>query len=319
VLLTGSTGFVGEHTSAALVASGFTVRQASRQAVPPSATTERAVERVLVGEVGPESDWAEALRGVDVVVHLAARVHVMDETESDPLGEFRRVNVEGTRRLARQAADAGVRRFVFVSSVKVNGEETTGERFRAEDAPAPADPYGVSKWEAEGALREIEAATGLEVVVVRPPLVYGPGVRANFFRLLEGVSRGVPFPFARVENRRSLVFVRNLADALARCATHPAAAGRTFLVSDGTPVSTADLVRGIARAMGRPPRLLPVPPSWLELAGRLAGRTDVVRRLLGSLEVDDRAIRDALGWEPPFTMEEGLLETVAWSRENPAR
>jgi nucleoside-diphosphate-sugar epimerase len=317
VLLTGSTGFVGGHTSAALVASGLTVRQASRRAVAASPTAERGMERVVVGEVGPETDWAEALRGVDVVVHLAARVHVMDETEADPLGEFRRVNVEGTRRLARQAADAGVRRFVFVSSVKVNGEETTGEQFREDDAPAPADPYGVSKWEAERALRDIEAATGLEVVVVRPPLVYGPGVRANFLRLLEGVSRGVPFPFARVENRRSLVFVRNLADALARCATHPAAAGRTFLVSDGTPVSSADLVRGIARAMGRRPRLVPVPPSWLELAARLAGRAEVVRRLLGSLEVDDRAIRDALGWKPPFAMEEGLVETVAWWRENP--
>jgi UDP-glucose 4-epimerase len=257
--------------------------------------------------LAPSTDWSTALNGVSVVVHCAARVHVMRDTSVDPLEEFRRVNVQGTLNLARQAAAAGVRRFVFVSSIKVNGEATQpGCPFTADDILAPLDPYGVSKMEAEQALREIVRQTGMEVVIIRPPLVYGPGVKANFAAMMRWLQRGVPLPLGAIHNQRSLVALDNLVDLIMTCIKHPAAANQTFLVSDGEDASTTELLRRMGQAMGHPARLLPVPASWLKLAAGLIDKRDVAQRLCGSLQVDISKTRELLGWVPPVSLDEGL-------------
>jgi len=248
------------------------------------------------------------------VTHLAARVHIMNDTVTDPLTEFRKVNVDGTLKLARDAAVAGVRRFVYISSIKVNGEESS-ESYTPDSPASPSDPYGISKWEAEVGLHKIASETGLEVVVVRPTLVYGPGVKANFLNMMKIICKSIPLPFASIRNRRSLIYVGNLVDALAVCATHPDAAGKTYMVSDGEDVSTPDLIRRTASALGVPVRLLPFPVSLMKLLGKLTGKGGVVNRLTGSLTVDSSKIRRELGWVPPFTMEEGLLETAAWYKK----
>lgn len=307
ILVTGANGFVGRALCAVLAERGHLVVAVVRPGRAAPARTEAAV----VGDLDGDTDWSKALHGVDAVVHLAARVHVMRDEADDPLAEFRRVNVAGTRRLAEQAAAAGVRRLVFVSSVKVNGDNSPGRPFTDADPPAPPDAYGLSKHEAEMALAAVAAATGLETVVVRPPLVYGPGAAGNFRVLLDAVRRGLPLPLAAVRNRRSLVFVGNLVDALALCAEHPAAAGRTYFVRDGEDVSTAQLFRLLARALGRPARLWPLPPALLRAAATLLGRTAAADRVLGSLQVDDGALRLSLGWRPPFTLAEGLALTVS--------
>ncbi len=321
VLVTGASGFVGRELCACLEAGEHEVVRAARQ--PRGEGGD-----VIVGDIGLDTDWRFALtpspsplgRGesVDVVVHLAARVHVMHDEATDPLAEFRKVNVEGTLNLARQAAAAGVRRFVFLSSVKVNGEGRDVP-YRETDAAAPQDAYAVSKWEAEQGLMAIAQETGMEVVILRPPLVYGPGVGANFLRLLRMVERGVPLPLGAIDNRRSLLYLGNLVDAIALCLAHPAAANRTYLVADGEDVSTPELIRRLAALMGGPARLWPVPPGLLELAGKLVGKSAEVQRLLGSLAVDSGAIRRELGWQPPFTLEEGLAETVRWYRGSQLR
>jgi len=235
----------------------------------------------------------------------------MDDPSADPLTEFRKVNVEGTAQLALEAAKAGVKRLVYISSIKVNGEESA-IAYSTDSPVAPSDPYGISKWEAEEALRRIEAETGLEVVVVRPTLVYGPGVKANFLNMMKIISKGIPLPLASINNKRSLIYVGNLVDALAVCATHPAAAGKTYLVSDGEDVSTPELLRRVAFALGVPARLLQFPVLLMKLLGKLTGKSGAVNRLTGSLTVDSSKIRQELGWTPPFSMEEGLLETAAW-------
>lgn len=267
-----------------------------------------------MGELGPGTAWTDALRGVDVVFHLAARVHQLEDTAADPAAEYRRVNAAGTEHLARCAAARGVRRMVLVSSVKVNGESRE-QPYRDDEAPAPADPYGVSKLEAEQALARVARATGLEAVVLRPPLVYGPGVKANVLRLLRAVDSGLPLPLGGVRNRRSLVFSGNLVDALVACGTHPGAPGHTYLVSDGEDVSTPGLIRAIAAALGRSARLVPVPFPLLRAAGAILGKGAAVERLGGSLMVDSSGIRRELGWAPPFTLREGLERTAAWYRE----
>ena len=236
----------------------------------------------------------------------------MHDTSADPLEEFRKVNLHSTTNLARQAAQAGVKRLVYVSSIKVNGEETReGQKFSETDPPAPQDPYAISKWEAEQALHRVAGETGLEVVIVRPPLVYGPGVKGNFAQMLNVVAKGIPLPFASVRNLRSLIYVGNLADALIACAIHPAAAGQTYLVCDGEDVSTPDLLRQLATGMGVLARLLPCPPALLRLAGKLTGKSHQMGRLLDSLQVDGGKIRRDLGWRPPYTLREGLQNTVA--------
>lgn len=310
VLVTGATGFIGHQLCGRLLAESVRVRGAVRGA-ERSAILPDGVEAAPIGSIGAATDWSPALRGVDTVVHLAARVHVMDDGAANPLMEYRSVNVDGTARLARQAAASGVRRLVFISSVKVNGEGRICP-YTEQDVPSPLDPYGISKWEAEQMLRVIAAETGLEVVVLRLPLVYGPGVKANFLRLLETVSRGAPLPVSRIHNRRSLLFSGNLVDAIVACSSHPKAVGQTFLVSDGEDVSTSDLVRLVAFALGRPAWLFPVPPPLLRLAGKLAGKSAAVDRLLGSLAVDASKVRNVLGWAPPFSMAEGLGITAEW-------
>lgn len=313
-LVTGARGFVGNALCERLAAGGIAVRRAVRTADTAAA---HGADHVVVGDIGGATDWASALSGVDTVVHLAARVHVMQDDADDPLGAFRAVNVEGTRRLASAAARAGVRRLVYLSSVKVNGEATHGRAFTERDVPHPQDPYGISKCEAEAALREIAAATGLEVVILRPPLIYGPVVKANFLRMMRWVDRGLPLPLGAVANRRSLVYVGNLVDAIVRCLDHPAVAGGTFLVDDGEPVSTARLLREIGSALGRPARLFPVPPGLLLAAASLTGRRADASRLLGDLVVDGSTLRRALGWQPPFRRQEGLTATAQWFRSAP--
>jgi len=302
IAVTGASGFVGGAVVASLVRSGRDVRPLSRQ---PNAGM------VPVGNIGPDTDWSQVLQGVTSVIHCAARVHVMRETRADALAAFRSVNTEGTRRLAEQAAKAGVKRLVFVSSVKVHGEATKpGVPFRAVDAPAPQDAYGQSKWEAEQALWSVCNATGLEGVVVRPPLVYGPGVGANMARLMKLVASGLPLPLRSIRNRRSLVALDNLTDLLVRCIDHPAAADQTFLVSDDEDLSTPDLIRQMAQAMGRHARLVPVPVILLRLGGSLTGQRAAVDRLVDSLQVDVTLTREALNWTPPLSALEGMQEMV---------
>jgi len=264
-----------------------------------------------VGEINSRTDWSAALAGVDCMIHCAARAHVMHETESDALAAYRAVNVDGSRQLAAQAAAAGVRRLVYLSSVKVNGEQTApGAPFSFAGAPAPEDAYGISKWEAEQALWDVSAKTGLEVVVVRPPLVYGPGVKGNLARLLRLARSGLPLPLGAVQNKRSLIGLDNLVDLLIRCVDHPAAAGETFLVSDGEDLSTPDLLRHMAAAMGRSPRLVPVPLPLLRLAGSALGKRAEIDRLVGSLQIDSCHTRQVLGWTPPVSVEEGIRRMV---------
>lgn len=308
ILVTGASGFVGRVLCRQLVADGHDVVGSTRSA----ADLEPDVRRIVVPTLAADTDWGAALEGVDVVMHLAARVHVMHDDAADPLTAFQAANLHGSANLARQAAAARVRRFVYISSVKVHGEYTDGKPFSEADTPRPQDPYGQSKWQAEKALHEICRETGMELVIIRPPLVYGPGVRANFYRLLRLADRAWPLPLGSVTNRRGMIFVDNLVDALALCATHPAAAGQTYLVSDGEDVSVPQLIREIAEAMGRPARLPPFPPGLLRFAAMLCGKSAAADRLLGSLELDVGAIRQTLGWQPPYTRQQGLRATVDW-------
>lgn len=304
VLVTGASGFVGSALCARLLRDGGSVRAAVRSLN----SQPGGAEAFAIRSVSSETDWTPALRNVEQVVHLAARVHLMNDKSSDPLAEFRRVNVEGTAALARQAAVAGVRRFVYLSSAKVNGEFTeAGHPFTADDAPAPEDSYGVSKYEAEQLLRQFAAETGMEVVIIRPPLVYGPGVKANFESMMRWLARGVPLPLAAVtENRRSLVALDNLVGLIVTCLNHPAAASQTFLVSDGEDLSTAELLKRMGAAMGQPARLFYMPPALLKLGATLLNKSGIYQRLCGSLQLDIAKTRHLLDWTPPVSVDEGL-------------
>ena len=304
VLVTGADGFIGQMLCRLLVGHGFPLRTAVRF----SGGTQPA-QQVVVGDIHGQTEWSEALVGVAAVVHLAAHVHARG-TNEDQDDLYFQVNTEGTLNLARQAAAVGVRRLIFVSTIKVLGEGRE-EPYSEVDNPQPQDAYGLSKLRAEEGLRQIAAETGLEVCILRPPLVYGPGVRANFLQLLRWVDRGVPLPLAAVTNRRSLVAVGNLVDAIITCIDHPAAGNATFHVADGVPVSTPELIRKMSVALGRTPRLWPLPMTWLRAAARTTGQTERYERLAGSLAVDDSLIRARLGWRPPQSMEEALTETVA--------
>ena len=316
VLVTGANGFVGWHLCRSLLEAGFSVRAAVRDKGRSRYLENMGCKPVAVCDIDADTDWTQALQGVDRVVHLAARVHVMDKRERDSLDEYRRVNVLGTQRLAEQATAVGVRRLVYLSSVKVNGEISVNHHaIRESDPPAPQDPYGQSKWEAEQVLHRIAAGTGLEVVILRPPLIYGPGVGANFLALMKAVARGVPMPLGSIHNARSLLYVGNLVDAIVRCLDHLDAAGQTYLVSDSEAVSTPALVRKLAVALGCPVRLIPVPPALLRLAGRLTGRGAVVNRLTGSLVVDTAKIGRDLQWRPPYSLEQGLRAAAAAYRK----
>lgn len=305
LLVTGANGFVGGAFVRRLgVEHDLNVRAIVRK---PGSADARNVEYLPLGDLDAHTDWRRALSGISVVVHVAARAHVMNETVADPDAAYRQANTDVTLSLARQAAAGGVRRFVFVSSVKVHGETSEpGRPLREQDPRSPVDPYGRSKLEAELGLREIEAATGMSVVCVRPPLVYGPGVRANFARLVDAVRKGWPLPLGALRNARSLVGLDNLVDFLRVCAVHPQAAGQDFFVSDGEDLSTPELLRRVARALGRQPVLLPVPVPVLRLAGALTGRSAAVERLCGSLQVSIDNARHRLGWHPPVSVDAQL-------------
>ncbi len=299
ILITGANGFVGR----ALI-----VESRNRQIETRGANRREATgNEVEIGEIDAETDWANALRNVDCVVHTAARVHVMRESAGDPARLFQAVNVDGTLNLARQAIAAGVRRFIFISSIKVNGESTvSGRPFTATDKPQPTDAYAISKFEAEEGLRQLASDSKIEVVIIRPPLVYGPGVKGNFARLVEWLAKGLPLPLGAVDNRRSLVALDNLVDLILTCIEHPEAANRTWLVSDGEDVSTAALLRRLGDALGRRARLLPVPPALLKFAAAMVGRRDEAGRLIESLQVDIAPTRELLGWKPPVSLDEAL-------------
>lgn len=314
ILVTGANGFVGSALCARLLMEGIAVHAAVRSpsSAPP---TSPMLQPFTVGEIGQEMNWEAALKEVSVVIHLAARVHMMSDDAVDPLHEFLKINHDATANLARQAAASGVKRFIYLSSIKVNGEYAGREApFKETDAPNPQDPYAISKLSAEEALRAISSETGMEVVIVRPPLVYGPKVKANFAKLLKLVDKGIPLPLGRVENQRSLVFVGNLCDALLQCALNPAAVGRTYLISDGEDVSSAELVRNIAFALNRPVRLLPIPVIMMRTAARLLGKRAAVERLTQSLVVDNSSICRELAWSPPYTLAQGLQLTADWYR-----
>ncbi|MCQ2029692.1 UDP-glucose 4-epimerase family protein [Stutzerimonas zhaodongensis] len=304
VLVTGASGFLGSALLPVLKHQGHDVVATTRSSV--SAPVD-GVDYRVVGDLSSAQDWHSPLHDIDVVVHTAARVHVMDESSNDPLQAFRLVNVFATLHLARQAVEAGVSRFVFISSIKVSGEQTRPDApFRADGDPRPIDPYGVSKREAEDGLQALAAETGMEVVIVRPPLVYGPGVKGNFASMIKLVEKGVPLPLGAIHNKRSLVSIGNLVDLIIRCLNHPAAANQVFLAGDGEDLSTTELLRGVGRAMGKPVWLIPVPASVLRLSATLLGKKAMAQRLLGSLQVDISKAHDLLGWTPPHTLEEGL-------------
>tara|TARA_B100000686_G_scaffold329573_1_gene390900 strand:- start:2920 stop:3897 length:978 start_codon:yes stop_codon:yes gene_type:complete len=309
ILVTGASGFIGSAVVAELaVRSRICVIAASRKRLRVDAGVVRTV---TAPELSSDADWRIALRGVDTVVHSAARVHVLDDKTDNPLAAYRHANVGGTLALANQAATMGVQRFIFLSSIKVNGEATTDEPFCACDTPAPEDDYGISKWEAEQALHELAESSGMEVVIVRSPLVYGPGVKANYESLLRALWRRWPLPLAAASsNRRSLLYLGNLIDLLTLCLEHPKAAGRTFLVADGEDLSTVDLLQRQGKAMGLSPKLWDWSPGTVRFGARLLGREAVYERLFGSLQVDIGETQRTLDWSPPFSVEEGLVETA---------
>ena len=300
VFLTGATGFIGGRLLQTLTNQGFGVTCAVRREgfVLPAAN-------IAVGSLDIEADWSTALQGATAVIHSAARAHIMDEGGSNPLDEFRKVNVAGTLNLARQAAQAGVKRFIFISSIGVNGNINICP-FTEDDEPSPAEPYAQSKWEAEQCLWGIQRETGMELVIIRPPLVYGPNAPGNFGSLVRWVERGVPFPLGAIHNKRSLVSLENLVDLIITCIDHPAAANQVFLAGDGENLSTTELLQGLAKAMGKPSRLVPVPAGLLMFGATVLGKKAMAQRLLGSLQVDISKAQSLLGWQPPLSVDEGL-------------
>lgn len=313
VLVTGANGFVGNRIAECFLASDMQVTCASRGPFSPPEGSQLCV----VGDIHAGTDWTSALQDIDVVVHAAARVHVMNDSAKNPLEEFRHVNVEGTLSLARQAARAGIKRFVFLSSIKVNGEQTvTGKPFTADDFPAPTDPYGISKYEAEQGLQNLARETGMEIVIIRPVLVYGPGVRANFLAMMRWLYRGIPLPLGAINNRRSLVALDNLVDLIRICARHPAAANEIFLVSDAHDLSTTELLQGMARALKKKACLISVPASVLKNVVGLLGKKDFAQRLCGSLQVDLSKTKKILDWTPPVSVAQALQETAEYFLKN---
>ncbi len=308
VLVTGASGFVGNATCARLVMHGMHVIGTVRH---QPARPLLGVDYRIVGDMDANTDWHDAYIGADAIIHCAARVHVMRETAADSLAAFRAVNVASTVQLARQSAAAGVGRFIFLSSVKVNGEGGS-IAYCETDPPAPQDAYSISKYEAELGLREIATETGMHAVVVRSPLIYGPGVKANFQALMRALVRGVPLPLGAIHNRRSMVALDNLVDLIAICIEHPAAASETFLVSDGEDLSTTELVRRLADAIGCPARLVSVPEAVLMAGATLLGKREMARRLCGTLQVNGTKVREVLGWAPPVSVDEGLRRTVEY-------
>ena len=310
ILITGATGFVGSRLM--VVHSRYAADVKLRGAFRSGERTLTPFKNgISTGNIDANTSWLEALKNIDVVVHLAARVHVMHENKVNALSAYRQVNVDGTLNLARQAAAAGVNRFIFLSSIKVNGEETNpGECYSENSKPNPVDPYGISKYEAEEGLKKICDQTGMEYVVIRPPLIYGPGVKANYQKLIHAVKKGFPLPFGRINNKRSMLALDNLIDFIYLCASNPKAANQIFLLSDGEDMSSKDLVKRISKALGRIPRLLPLPIALLRVLGFFVGRGLEIERLIGSLQIDSSKARQLLGWSPPQTVDEGIVQSI---------
>ncbi len=311
VLVTGATGFVGSRI--------IDVLNLGEQFIPVAAVRnnsnqlDKKIQFFIIDSLGPDNSWKSALKDIDVVIHVAARVHVMIEDAKNSLSEYRKINVEGTLNLARQAAYADVKRFIFISSIKVNGESTqVNKPFKEEDIPAPIDSYGISKYETEQELYQLAKKTGMEIVCIRPTLVYGPGVKANFLSMMKWLYKGVPLPFGSIYNKRSLVALDNLVDLIITCIDHPAAANETFLVSDGDALSTTELLKAVAVSLGKKPLLLPVNQKILEFFLTLTGKKDLAQRLCGSLQVDISKSKKLLNWTPPVSVDEGLRKTAEY-------
>ncbi len=308
ILITGYTGFIGKAITVYLGSKGHQLVGWSRQRAKFN-----HLQKSFTGDIGPYTDFRSAISGLDTVIHLAARVHVMNDKVENPLAAFRKVNVHGTINLARQAADSGVKRFIYISSIKVNGEQTTyGCAFSENDIPNPVGPYAISKLETEQELFKIANDSSMEIIIIRPPIVYGPGVKANFRSMMKWLYKGAPLPLGAIKNKRSLVGLGNLVDFIATCIEHPAAANEIFLVSDGEDISTSELLRRTARALGVPARLLPIPTMLLKATAKLAGKNDMAQRLLGNLQVDISKAKKVLEWSPSFSIDQELEKTARW-------
>ncbi len=313
ILLTGATGFVGKALLKKLIEAEYYTSIVSRKLGEP----REFVEQMLVESIDERTSWLSKLLGKTIVIHCAARVHMMSDDTKDPLTSFREVNTTGTLNLAKQAAEAGVKRFIYISSIKVNGETTTGSLpFTEKDIPNPLDPYGVSKYEAEEGLKKIATESDMEVVIIRPPLVYGAGVKANFLNLLKLSSTTLPLPFGLVNNKRSMVYVENLVDFIINSIEHPAAANQTFLVSDNHDLSLSSLLKLIRKSMNKPIRLIPVPVFLFKLAGLIFRKQDIVDRLVGDLQIGSNKTMSLLNWKPPYTVDQGIQATVDSFLEN---
>ena len=311
VLITGASGFVGSPLVNYLASLGHELVALTRSTSSVKPHESELVKLSAIGDIDGSTNWSPYLVGVESIVHLANRAHVMNEQVSDPLSLYRAINTDGTLHLARQAVAAGVKRFIFISSIKVNGELTKpGQPFTADDVSVPLDPYGLSKYEAELGLRQIAQETGLEVVVIRPPLIYGPGVKANFLKMMRWVERGIPLPLGSIHNQRSLVGIDNFLNFISLCLTHPKAAGKTFLVSDDHDLSTTELLKGIARSMGQSSKLLAIPQGILEGVLGILGQRRIAERLCGSLQLDIQPTKDQLGWRPPYSFEDQMRKTI---------
>ncbi|MDE1166963.1 MAG: NAD-dependent epimerase/dehydratase family protein [Pseudomonas sp.] len=307
ILVTGATGFLGQAVSNALAVLPGTQVLGTTRGAAGSAPSQ--VPLIAVGDISATTDWSAALQGIEVVVHIAARLNLATDTSANPLAEYRRTNLEGTLALARQALAAGVRRLIFISSVGVNGSVTTGTPFDEASVPEPDGDYARSKFEAEEGLRALVQGTTMDVVLIRPPLIYAAHARRNFPRLLKLVDSGLPLPFAALDNRRSMVALENLVDFIVLCTHHPDAGNQLFLISDGEDASTAQIVRYLAASMGRTPRLLPVPDGLMRWGAKLVGKQNMYTTLCASLQVDSGKARRLLGWVPPLTLEQALGKT----------
>ena len=308
LLITGANGFIGRALISKLaLQTNYFIRASVRK---KTIQFPRQIEVFENMEASGNTNWTDALRGVDIVIHLLARVHVMDEEAADPLLEFRNINVNATIALAKLAAKQGIKRFIFLSTVKVNGESTSNKPFSEFDLPHPQDAYAISKWEAEEALKKISKDTGMELVIIRSPLVYGPNLKANFLKMMQFIKRGIPLPLGAIQNKRSLISIDNLVDFITTAISHPKAAHQTFLISDDEDISTTDLLRRIGKHIGKPVRLIPLHPKILSFLFKILGRQDFGDRLLGSLEVDITKAKKLLAWSPPKTLDEGLRATV---------
>lgn len=309
ILITGANGFIGRHLRSHFLSIGQDVRCASRQ--------ESGTGNINIENIDSRTNWQDALDGIDVIIHLASLTQIIANPASDPLRTFRETNSEGTRRLAEQAANSGVKRLIYISSIKVNGELSGEHPFTPDDDAKPKTAYGISKWEAENALLQIAGTSSLEIVIIRPPMVYGPGVKGNFMSMMKWLKAGIPLPLGSIHNKRSLVGIDNLIDLIITCLIHPAARNQTFLVSDGEDMSTTELLNSLSSALGTPPRIFPCPQSVVGLAAKLAGKEQIAQRLLGNLQVDISKTVDLLEWTPPISLAQGVDQTAEWYLNHP--